>query len=214
MPLPRWLRPLFPRKPSQTDGSLPPRGEGWGGGPRPANPTEIQPPPTPNPSPRGGGEAPDQSHRIHIAANDPAFAAKREAAVALICQAITDIATPVGYTRKGTTWARTTPHGTSAIHLQRSRYGFTADITLRFLTPDGTSLTHGVWAQDDDICIDRFFVAHDATGAADGQFTYLDIIENPACLDRLMHILATRALPWLDAHAAEPPPNIADFLPN
>ena len=199
MPLPRWLRALIPRKPSQTDGSLPPRGEGWGGGPVPTAPI----PPTS-----------DQSHRIHIAANDPAFAAKREAAVALICQAITDIATPMGYTRKGTTWARTTPHGTSAIHLQRSRYGFTADLNLRFLTPAGLALTHGVWAQDDDICVDQFFGAHDATGAADGQFTYLDIIENPACLDRLMHILATRALPWLDAHAAEPPPNIADFLPN
>ena len=197
MPLPRWLRALIPRKPSQTDGSLPPRGEGWGGGPVPTAPI----PPTS-----------DQSHRIHIAANDPAFAAKREAAVALICQAITDIATPLGYTRKGTTWSRTTARGKSAIHLQRSRYGFTASLTLRFLTPDGTALNHGVWAQDDDIRLRQFYLQSESCGTEAGEITYLDVHENPVCLNEPMHILATRGLPWLDAHqTASFPPDIAAF---
>lgn len=214
MPLPRWLHSLFHPKPSQTSAPPPPRGEGWGGG---LGMTQIEPPPTPDPSPQGGGEAPsppDTSHRIHIAANDPAFPAKREAAVALICQAITDIATPMGYTRKGTTWSRTTAHGKSAIHLQRSQYGFTASVTLRFLAPDGTPLNHGDWAQDDDIRLRQFYLQSESSGTEDGDITYLDVHENPACLNEPMHILANRALPWLDAHhTASLPPGIAAFLP-
>lgn len=209
MPLHRWLHSLLPRKPSQAVAPPPPRGEG--GGLRPTIPIL----PSPNPSPRGAGEASDQSHRIHIAANDPAFPAKREAAVALICQAITDIATPLGYTRKGTTWSRETPRGKSAINLQRSRYGFTAYINLRFLTPDGNAPQHGVWAQDDDIRIQRFYLPTEGIGLEDGVLTYLDVFETPACLDEPMHILATRALPWLDAHHGKMlSPNIADFLAN
>ena len=157
---------------------------------------------------------PDTSHRIHIAANDPAFPAKREAAVDLICAAITAIATPAGYTCKGTTWARQTQFGKSAINLQRSRYGFTADINLRFLAPDGHSLTQGVWAHDDDIHIQRFYIPGEGVSPEDGVLTYLDVFENPACLTVPMHILATRALPWLDVHHSKlHSPAIADYLP-
>ena len=141
----------------------------------------------------------DTSHRIHIAANDPAFPAKREAAVALICAAIAAIAAPLGYTCIGTTWRRQTPQGRSAINLQRSRYGFTASITLRFLLPDGTAPTHGIWAQDDDITLQNFTAATEGDHSL-ADIAYLDIIENPASLDLPMHILATLALPWLDAH--------------
>ena len=210
MPIPRWLHSLLSRKPPETSAPPPPRGEGWGG--RPGT-TPIQPPS--DPSPPVGGEThftPDTSHRIHIAANDPGFPAKREAAIALICQAITDIATPLGYTRKGTTWSRTTARGKSAIHLQRSRYGFTASLTLRFLTPDGTALNHGVWAQDDDIRLRQFYLQSESCGTEAGEITYLDVYENPVCLNEPMHILATRGLPWLDAHqTASFPPDIAAF---
>ncbi len=213
MPLPRWLQSLLASKPPKTSAPPPPRGEGWGGG-LPQNASILQPPSTPDPSPQGGGEAPDHSHRIHIAANDPAFPAKREAAVALICQAITDIATPMGYTRKGTTWTRTTLKGRTAINLQRSRYGFVAYINLRFLLPDGTPPTSGVWARDDNIRLQRFYVPPEQSGAEDGVLTYLDVHDNPACLDEPLHILATRALPWLDAHHSKLlSPKIADFLP-
>lgn len=206
MPIPRWLHSLLSRKPPETSAPPPPGGEGWGGGLRPTSP--------PPPAPRGGEEAPtpDTSHRIHIAANDPGFPAKREAAIALICQAITDIAAPLGYTRKGTTWSRTTARGKSAIHLQRSRYGFTASLTLRFLTPDGTALNHGVWAQDDDIRLRQFYLQSESCGTEAGEITYLDVHENPVCLNEPMHILATRGLPWLDAHqTASFPPDIAAF---
>ena len=217
MPLPRWLNSLIGRKPPKTSAPPPPRGEGWGGGPDPAIASEVQPFPTPDPTPRGEGEshpAPDQSHRIHIAANDPAFPAKREAAVKLICQAITDVATPMGYTRKGTTWARTTKRGKSAIHLQRSSYGFVAYINLRFVTPDGNSLNSGVWAQDDDIRIQRFYLPTESIGLEDGVLTYLDVSETPDCLIEPMHILASRALPWLDAHHETLiPPKIERYLP-
>ena len=155
---------------------------------------------------------PDTSHRIHIAANDPGFPAKRETAIAAICAAITDIATPMGYTCTGTTWRRTSPQGRSAINLQRSRYGFTASLTLRFLLPDGTAPTQGIWAQDNEITLDNFVDTN--VGADLAAFTYLDIIENPASLDASMHILKSRALPWLDAHhTANDPPEIESYLP-
>ena len=192
MPLHRWLRSLIAHKPPQTGGPPAPGGEGWG----------------------GEAPTPDNSHRVHTAANDPAFSANRETAIALICQAITDIATPMGYTRKGTTWARATAHGKSAIHLQRSRYGFTADINLRFLSPDGTSPNHGLWAQDDDIRLQHFQLPTEDIAPKDGIFTYLDVIENPDCLIEPLHILATRALPWLDAHHTDrAPPEIEAYLP-
>ena len=175
------------------------------------NPLKSQPPPSPH------GELqspPDRSHRAHIAANDPAFPAKREAAVALICQSITDIAAPFGYTRKGTTWSREAPHGKAAIHLQRSRYGFTADIILRFLTPDGNAPDTGLWAQDDEIRIARFYLPSESLCPEDESITYLDVSENPGSLDVPMRILADRALPWLDAHLTlAQPVEIGGFLP-
>lgn len=217
MPLPRWLQSLIPRKPSQTSARPPPRGEGWGGGQRSSTATQVQSPPTPDPSPPGGGEAhatTDNSHRIHIAANDPAFPAKREAAITLICAAITDIATPMGYTRKGTTWARETQQGRTAIHLQRSRYGFTAHISLRFLAVDGISPGYGVWAQDDEIRLMQFYLPNEGQRPESGDLVYLDLHDDPASLDRPMHILATRALPWLDAHlTASVLPEIERYLP-
>ena len=153
----------------------------------------------------------DISHRIHIAANDPAFPAKRETAVALICAAITAIAAPMGYTCTGTTWRRTSPQGRSAINLQRSRYGFTAALSLRFLLPDGTAPTQGIWALEDEIALHHFTAAAGGLTLGD-TLEYIDIIEHPASLDLPMHILATYALPWLDAHHTDgQPPDIADY---
>ena len=99
----------------------------------------------------------------------------------------------LGYTCTGTIWSRTTPQGRSAINLQRSRYGFTAGIPLRFLLPNGTAPTHSIWAQDADIKLENFTTV--AVGHSLANIAYLDIIENPARLDLPMHILATHALP-------------------
>jgi mannose-6-phosphate isomerase-like protein (cupin superfamily) len=155
---------------------------------------------------------PDTSHRIHIAANDPAFAQKREAAVGVICAAISAVVEPMGYTQRGTTWARVTAAGKTAIHLQRSRYGFDADIILRFLTPEGDLPDAAIWQDGDDIRIDRFYLPTDGQRPEAGVISYLDVHENRACLDLPMDILRTRALPWLDAHHSGLPA-IADFMP-
>jgi hypothetical protein len=142
----------------------------------------------------------DDAHRIHIAANDPAYPAKREAAVTLICAAIDAIATPMGYTRKGTTWSRSSPRGRTIINLQRSQYGWHADINLRYILPNGEAASHGAWAGGYDVRIGMFYKPGEGHGSEPGRLAYLDISEDPATLDLPMHILHTRALPWLATH--------------
>jgi hypothetical protein len=192
MPLHRWLQNLLPSKPS------------------PVAPVDAIPrPPATPPQPAD----PDNSARIHIAANDPAFAAKREAAVTIICAAIDDAIVSFGYTRKGTTWARETPRGRTAVNLQRSRYGFEAYLNLRFITPDGSYPTTGIWAQDEDIRIANFYSPIEGRGPEKGVIYYLDVHEDPSSLNQPIHILKTRALPWLDAHHSAPAhPAIEDYL--
>jgi hypothetical protein len=123
----------------------------------------------------------DDSHRIHLAANDPAFPAQREAAFQVISDAITAVVAPLGYHQVGSTWRRETASGRSAINLQRSRYGFDAVITLRFLLPDGSPLDHGAWVDTPEIPLIAF-------------------CDDPACLDMPIAVLRDHALPWLDAH--------------
>lgn len=142
---------------------------------------------------------PDNDHRIHLAANDPAFPAKREAAFAVIVAAVAGVVEPLGYGLRGSTWARETTAGKTAVNLQRSRYGFDAVISLRFLRPDGTVPDSGLWADDDEVTLAAF--APDAASDP-GVISYLDVHENPACLDHPMAILRDHALPWLDAHHA------------
>jgi hypothetical protein len=138
----------------------------------------------------------DDDHRIHLAANDPAFPAQREAAFAVICEAMSGILVPLGYALMGTTWRRETAAGRSAINLQRSRYGFDASITLRFLLPDGVPIETGAWADGPEVPLTVF-----CTDERDvGQIRYLDVRDNPACLDRPMAILRDHAVPWLERH--------------
>lgn len=142
----------------------------------------------------------DDAHRIHIAANDPDFPAKREAAVALICTAIDVIATPFGYARKGSTWSRSTSQGRTIINLQRSPYGWYATINLRFILPNGEAASSGVWTSGDDVHLGQFYQPDDAHAAEPGRIAYLDVTADAAAQDLPMTILRTRALPWLDTH--------------
>lgn len=142
----------------------------------------------------------DDSARIHIAASDPAFPAKREAAFATICAAITVVVAPLGYVQIGTNWARRTDAGRSVINLHRGRFGWDCHINLRFLTPDGNCPAIGGWTQDEDIRIDRFYLPNEGQGREAGTLTYLDVQDDPASLDLPMKVLRDRALPWLDAH--------------
>jgi hypothetical protein len=139
----------------------------------------------------------DNDHRIHLAANDPAFPAQREAAFAVIMAEVAVVAEPAGYTLRGTTWTRETAAGRTAINLQRSRYGFDVAITLRFLLPDGAPLETGAWADSPEISLAAFVADADHDP---GVIPYLDVHDDPACLDQPMAILRDRALPWLDAH--------------
>jgi len=153
----------------------------------------------------------DNNARVHIAANDPAFHAKREAAVQMICAAITAIATPFGYTQTGTNWARSTPAGRSVINLHRNRFGWDCTLNLRFLTPDGGLPANSAWTQDDDIRINRFCLQTAGPGPENDVLAYLDIYDDPSRLDLTMQALRDRALPWLDAHHSGLP-DIARYL--
>jgi hypothetical protein len=142
----------------------------------------------------------DDSHRIHIASGDPAFPAKRDAAVMLICAAIDAIVSPLGYTCKGTTWSRSSAQGRTIVNLQRSQYGWHADINLRFILPNGELAQDGHWAEHDDAHIGQFYRPGEGSGSEPGRLAYLDISEASSILDEAMYILQSRAIPWLDGH--------------
>lgn len=153
----------------------------------------------------------DQSARIHLASQDPAFPAQREAAYQSIVAALDALLIPRGYTLKGSTWTKASTHGKSALHLQRSRYGWDVQIALRFLTPAGTPPDG--WPEHEDLPLDRFFPPGTA---APGTLAYLDVIEHPERLAQTLTALSENALPWLDAnHADSAPPkaiNLAEKL--
>jgi hypothetical protein len=138
----------------------------------------------------------DLAARKHTAAHDPAFPARREEAFATILSALRAVLEPEGYVLKGSTFSRTTPGGKSAVHLQRSRYGWDAQIVLRFVTPEGDASNHPDWPEDEDLTLWHF--ASDLS-IEPGTLAFVDVLENPETLAVAINLLATRALPWLDA---------------
>jgi hypothetical protein len=138
----------------------------------------------------------DLAARKHTAAHDPAFPARREEAHSLILRALAQVLEPVGYSLKGATFSRSSPLGKSAVHLQRSRYGWDAQIVLRFVTPDGGPAPHPDWPEDEDLTLWDF--AEDLPRDP-GTLAFVDALDDPATLTRAINVLTTRALPWLDA---------------
>jgi hypothetical protein len=138
----------------------------------------------------------DLAARKFAAAHDPAFPARREAAFVAILAALEAALAPEGYGLKGTTFSRATPNGKSAVHLQRSRYGWDAQIVLRFVTPDGGPPDHPDWPEDNDLTLWDFAEDHPRDP---GTLAFVDVLDDPATLALALHILTTRALPWLDA---------------
>ncbi|MGO4906855.1 DUF4304 domain-containing protein [Pseudorhodobacter sp. W20_MBD10_FR17] len=175
-----WLRALFPKR-------------------TPATPNAGTAPPG---TPDAGAETVDNDVRMHIAAHDPAFPAKREAAVDAIVAAIDTVAQAHGFTKKAKSWAKTGDLGTVSIHLQRSRYGFDCHINLGFqpLTDDPL----GPWAEDSFVPLEAFFPEGEDTMVRPATLTYLDVHEDGTNLADTMHILSERALPWLLAHLTDP----------
>jgi hypothetical protein len=138
----------------------------------------------------------DLAARKHTAAHDPAFPARREEAFLAILSALQAVLEPEGYVLKGSTFSRTTPGGKSAVHLQRSRYGWDVQILLRFVTPDGEASNHPDWPTDEDLTLWHF--ATDLPREP-GTLAFVDVLENPETLALALDLLTTRALPWLDA---------------
>ncbi len=141
-------------------------------------------------------EDPDHAARVHTASQDPEFPARREAGFRAIVAAVDAALAPFGYALKGTTWSRSTVKGKSAVHLQRSRYGWDVCLSLRFLLPDGSAPDTEDWREEPEVSLSRFSDA----GVDPGTIAYLDVEEHPERLIRAIDILTTRALPWLEAH--------------
>ena len=138
----------------------------------------------------------DLAARQHAAANDPAFPERREVAYGQIVAALDVALAPLGYALKGSTWSRSSSAGKSAVHLQRSRYGWEAQILLRFVTPTGEPPDHPDWDGDEDMTMVRF---GGGGGEDPGRLAFLDVLEKPGHLTRSIDILVTKALPWLEA---------------
>jgi len=139
---------------------------------------------------------PDLSARQYLAANDPAFPARREEAWGRIIAALDGVLVPVGYTLAKTTWSRVSLAGKSAVHLQRDRYGWDVRIVLRFVTPDGEVPDHPDWPGGEDVTLAEFF---EAAVSDPGTLAFIDVLEQPDRLDHVVEILREQVLPWFDA---------------
>jgi hypothetical protein len=159
------------------------------GKPKPAEPVSATAAPEPP-------YVPDPGVRIHRAAHDPGFPAKREAAIAALTAAVNEVALAQGFAAKSQSWAKTGPLGTVSLHIQRSRYGFDCEVNLGFHAADGAAL--GPWEEEGHIPLSQFF------GEAAAPLIYLDVLEDPAVLPAAMAALETAALPWLLAHLTDP----------
>jgi hypothetical protein len=137
----------------------------------------------------------DLAARKHSAAHDPAFPARREAAYQAIVAALDAALQPLGYALKGSTWTRISAQGKSAVHLQRSRYGWDVQIILRFVTPEGGLPDHPDWQDGEDVTLERF---GGGGGEDPGRLAFVDVLEKPAQLARTIDILLAEALPWLE----------------
>jgi hypothetical protein len=135
----------------------------------------------------------DLAARKYQAANDPAFPQRREEAYRAVVQALDAALGPLGYALKGSTWSKSSPRGRSAVHLQRSRYGWDVQIVLRFMTPEGEA--PAAW-DEDEMTMGRF---GGGGGEDPGRLAFLDVLERPACLARTVDILVKEALPWLES---------------
>lgn len=165
---------------------------------------------------------PDNGVRMHIAAHDPAFPAKREAAFDTITAAIDTVAQAHGFITKPKSWAKSGELGTVTIHLLRSRYGFDCHINMGFQPLDDAAdgpAAQGPWAQDDFVSLVRFYPPQTPTlpnADADevGIIAYLDVYLDAGSLDQPMTVLSEQALPWLLAHLTDPDAPNRPFLPD
>ena len=153
----------------------------------------------------------DNGVRMHIAASDPSFPAKREVAVATITAAIDAVAAVHGFTKKPKSWAKAGPLGTVTLHLLRNRYGFDCQINLGFQPI--SEHPAGPWAEDDFVPLARFLPINSVSDN-EGSIIYLDINDDPSCLTAAITALDHNALPWLLAHLTNPDAALTDPKPH
>lgn len=139
---------------------------------------------------------PDLSARQHLAANDPAFPARREEAWGRIVAALDGLLVPESFSLNGSTWTRASAAGKSAVHLQRDRYGWDVRIVLRFVTPSGEVPDHADWPGGEDVTLADFF---EQPVKDPGTLAFVDVLERPECLDQAVEILREQVLPWFEA---------------
>lgn len=205
MPFPSWLRALLPRRPAHPTGPV--------AGEQPLRdgaPTDSGASDDASNAIHAGGAAADTGVRMHIAAHDPDFPAKREAAVLRITAALDAVAAAHGFTKKPKSWAKSGPLGTVSLHLQRSRFGFDCMIELGFQPSDAApqnsaqnadqSAPSGPWAHEDFIPLGRFYPPALASLDSTGTLIYLDVLNEADALHQPMAVLSDHALPWLLAH--------------
>jgi hypothetical protein len=137
----------------------------------------------------------DLAARKHVASNDPAFPARREEAYRKIVEELDRALQPFGYAQKGSTWSKVSARGKSALHLQRSRYGWDVQIVLRFVTTEGEVPDHPSWPGGDEVTLAEFF---DHADRDPGTLAFLDVLERPACLAMALEIITEQAMPWLE----------------
>jgi hypothetical protein len=203
MPIASWLRSLFPSLTITPNPSSAPQDGAVLEVSRLEN-AEVRANLEPDP------EAIDHGVRMHIAAHDPAFPDKREAAVNTILAAIDTVARAHGFTTKAKSWAKEGPLGTVSLHLQRSRYGFECYIHLGF--QPNSDEGRGPWAQDDFVRLGRFYPTNILATEEPDALMYLDVVSNAETLNEPMEILANHALPWLMAQLENPEAHALPFL--
>ncbi|MBL4918759.1 hypothetical protein [Szabonella alba] len=133
-------------------------------------------------------EAPDPGARIHRAAHDPEFPARREAALAAIRAGVAQVALAQGFAERPQSWSLDGPAGRVSVHVFPNRFGFEAEIRLGFLPADGSDPS-GPFAAQGHLTLDAF--------GGPVALIYLDVLDDPACLEAALQVLADHALPWL-----------------
>ena len=139
-------------------------------------------------------EAPDPGARIHRAAHDPEFPARREAALAAIRSGVARVALEHGFAERPQSFSLEDPAGRVSVRVFPSPYGFEAEIRLGFLPADGSDPA-GPFAAQGHLTLADFGGPH--------ALIYLDVLDDPTCLPAALDLLDREALPWLVAYMAD-----------
>lgn len=123
--------------------------------------------------------------RIHLAAHDPTFPARRDAAYDAVAHTIDAVLAPKAYLRRGQGWSITGPGGRAVVHLGRDRFGWQAVVTLRFCATGAEE--------------DEEQPLADLTDPA-FRLVYADV--GDVLLDRLARLLDGPGCAWIDGRIA------------